>query len=146
MSGGSAVRIAHSPQRMPVQSIPTRRVGRVGSSNLSSPTENTSPSCTCDWDFLFVDASPGIRSCQMRHWVYIIYSDSRDRYYIGSSADPKGRLERHNSANRGYTASGQPWRIVYTEEHMNKTFALRRERQLKSWKNRGRLEALINQR
>ena len=116
----------------------------VGSSSLSPPTEHASPGHASDWDF-FVGAGPTTPR-SMSHWVYIIYSESRDRYYIGASMNPDARLHKHNCSHKGYTAVGKPWRIVYTEEHPSKTSALKRERQLKGWKNRERLEALIKRR
>ena len=109
----------------------------VGSSSLSPPTKHASPGHISDRDF-FVGATT-----IMQHWIYIIYSETRDRYNIGASADPTARLERHNNSRKGFTASGQPWRLVYSEAYSTKSEALKRERQLKSWKNRHRIEALI---
>ena len=77
--------------------------------------------------------------------VYIIYSRSLDRFYIGMSADVYGRLTRHNSARQGFTSKGQPWEIVYTESFSTKLEALQREKQLKGWKNRERLVSLISE-
>ena len=75
--------------------------------------------------------------------VYILYSSKLDKFYVGSSADVRGRLRRHNSHSKGFTATGRPWILVYTEEFTEKQEAETREKQLKSWKNRVRLEALI---
>jgi putative endonuclease len=76
------------------------------------------------------------------YYCYILYSDSIKKYYIGASSDPLGRLHRHNTANSGFTSKGQPWRIVYVEEYVDKVSAYRRERQLKSWKSRKMIEQL----
>jgi putative endonuclease len=75
--------------------------------------------------------------------VYILYSSKLDKYYIGYSADVVGRLRRHNSHSRGYTCAGKPWILVYSENYENKSDAEAREKQLKKWKNRTRLEDLI---
>ena len=75
--------------------------------------------------------------------VYILYSAKLDKYYIGSSADIIGRLRRHNSHSKGFTSTGRPWILAYSEEFAGKQEAVARERQLKMWKNRDRLEALI---
>ncbi len=75
--------------------------------------------------------------------VYILYSSKLDKYYIGSSADVFGRLRRHNSNSKGFTSTGRPWILVYTEVHANKHDAESREMQLKKWKNRTRIIALI---
>jgi len=76
--------------------------------------------------------------------VYILYSRKLDKFYVGSSADVSGRLRRHNSHSKGFTSAGRPWILLYTEEFAEKQEAETREKQLKRWKNRERLEALIN--
>ena len=75
--------------------------------------------------------------------VYILYSSKLDKYYIGSSADIADRLRRHNSHSKGFTSTGRPWILVYSEEFGEKQEAEAREKQLKRWKNRERLETLI---
>ncbi len=75
--------------------------------------------------------------------VYILYSEKIDKYYIGFSSDVQDRLRKHNNASKGFTNTGRPWIIVYTESFDNKKDAENRENQLKRWKNRTRLEALI---
>jgi putative endonuclease len=76
--------------------------------------------------------------------VYILYSHRLDKYYIGSTSDLEGRLHRHHTANHGFTSTGKPWILVFTESHISKTEALKRENQLKAWKNKDRIKALIN--
>ena len=75
--------------------------------------------------------------------VYILYSSKLDKYYIGYSADVADRLRRHNNHSRGFTNAGKPWVLVYTEDYENKSEAEAREKQLKKWKNKERLEMLI---
>lgn len=77
------------------------------------------------------------------YYCYILYSLKLDKYYIGSTADPDGRLQRHNTSKKGFTSAGKPWVIKYTEQFVTKELALKREMQLKSWKNRQKLEELI---
>ena len=79
----------------------------------------------------------------MQYFVYILYSEKLDKYYIGSTGDLEDRLRKHNRSRSGFTATGKPWIIVYTEVLGNKTDALLREKQLKKWKNRDRIESLI---
>jgi len=78
--------------------------------------------------------------------VYILYSQKIDKYYIGYSSNVLDRLSKHNSKSKGFSNTGRPWIIVYTEEFVNKKDAMNRERQLKKWKNRDRLETLIKDR
>ncbi len=79
----------------------------------------------------------------MSFFTYILYSDSKDRYYIGSTEDVDLRLIRHNAGATPSTKPGRPWRIVYTEEHSSKTNALVRENYIKSMKSRKYIETLI---
>ncbi|HYM92583.1 MAG TPA: GIY-YIG nuclease family protein [Chitinophagaceae bacterium] len=81
----------------------------------------------------------------MHYYVYILYSEHLDLYYIGSAADPQERLVKHLSNHNGFTAKAKDWKICFIEKHPNKTEALKRETQLKKWKNRARIESLIAQ-
>jgi putative endonuclease len=75
--------------------------------------------------------------------VYIIYSESIDRFYIGSTSSLADRIYKHNNIHHGFTAAGKPWKLMYSESFHSKAEALIREKQLKSWKNKSRLQALI---
>ena len=77
------------------------------------------------------------------YYCYILYSEKLDKYYIGSTKDTDGRLRRHNSSNKGFTSTGKPWVMKYTEAFDDKSSAQKRELQLKSWKSRVALEDLI---
>jgi putative endonuclease len=79
----------------------------------------------------------------MAHFVYILYSVSLDLYYIGSSANPEERLKKHLSNHRGFTSKAKDWLICYTASFPDKTEALKRERQLKSWKSREKIRQLL---
>jgi putative endonuclease len=79
----------------------------------------------------------------MSHFVYILYSISKDRYYIGSCADIINRLQRHNAGATPSTKAGRPWKIVYKKEFDSKTEALKYENYLKRMKSRSMLETLI---
>ena len=76
--------------------------------------------------------------------VYIIYSKKIDKYYIGFSSNVQERLCYHNWNSKGFSNKGKPWVLVYSEPFNTKTEALLREKQLKNWKNRDRLEKLIS--
>lgn len=79
----------------------------------------------------------------MVHYVYILYSASLDLYYIGSSANPENRLKKHLANHKGFTARAKDWIICYKKEFLDKSDALKFEKQLKSWKNRTRIQQLI---
>ena len=80
------------------------------------------------------------------NYVYILYSRLLDRYYIGycgtSVAD---RLAKHLSNHKGYTGRAKDWIICYTESYSTRQEAYARERELKKWKSRRRIEELIAQ-
>ena len=75
--------------------------------------------------------------------VYILYSEKLDKYYIGYSSDVETRLRKHNNVSKGFTNTGRPWILIYTEDFKDKTSATAREKQIKNWINRLRIEDLI---
>jgi len=75
---------------------------------------------------------------------YILHSKSINKFYIGHTADPmEERLRKHNSNHDGFTGKANDWEIVYTEIFQDKLEAYAREREVKKWKSRKRMEALI---
>ncbi|HTH56889.1 MAG TPA: GIY-YIG nuclease family protein [Cyclobacteriaceae bacterium] len=69
--------------------------------------------------------------------VYVLYSASFDRIYVGYTSDLEDRLRSHNFlATKGYTTKFRPWTLVYTEPYATKPEALRREKELKSARGR----------
>ena len=77
------------------------------------------------------------------YFCYILYSSKLDKYYIGSTGNLEGRLQRHNTSNTGFTSTGKPWEIKYFETFETKSGAMKRELELKKWKNRILIEELI---
>ena len=76
--------------------------------------------------------------------LYILYSSILDRYYVGHTGDDlQERLRRHNSNHKGFTGKICDWIIVYTEAYPTKTAAYQREREIKSWKSRKKIEIII---
>ena len=77
---------------------------------------------------------------------YILYSELRDRYYIGYTGDIIAeRLRRHNSDHKGFTGRAGDWILKYSEQYNTKELAYKREREVKGWKSRGRIEFLIKE-
>ena len=73
----------------------------------------------------------------MSYFVYILYSEKIDKYYVGKTEDPKVRLEFHNSdLNRIWTKRGQPWEIVKLIEFENSTLSSKSERFIKKQRSR----------
>ncbi|HBB91737.1 MAG: hypothetical protein A2X22_10760 [Bacteroidetes bacterium GWF2_49_14] len=78
--------------------------------------------------------------------VYILYSASLDRYYIGQTNDLYGRLRRHVQSNQGFTSRGKPWELIYYEVWESRSAACHRELEIKGWKSRDRIIELIQAR
>jgi len=76
--------------------------------------------------------------------VYILKSQSSERFYIGSAADAEVRLAEHQRGQTQSTRGRGPWILVYREEFDTVVEARRRERQLKSWKSHRSIQELID--
>ena len=66
--------------------------------------------------------------------VYILYSESRNRFYTGSSRtdNPSERLKRHDGGYVTSTKSGRPWLLINVEFFKSYTEARKRELYLKT--------------
>lgn len=65
--------------------------------------------------------------------VYILYSTSYDKIYIGFSSNLISRFHSHNQfSNKGWTKRFRPWTVIYCEYFQEKSQAMSREKQLKS--------------
>jgi putative endonuclease len=80
----------------------------------------------------------------MDFYVYIIYSQSKERYYIGYTHDLDLRLIHHNEGWTKSTKSGIPWKLVYSEKFESRSQAMKREKEIKRMKSRQYIENLIN--
>jgi putative endonuclease len=73
-------------------------------------------------------------------FVYVLRSETSQCYYIGSTEDPWGRVSQHNLGMSKSTRAYRPWKLVYTEGFAERSEAVRRERQIKSWRNKTYME------
>ena len=82
----------------------------------------------------------------MQYYLYILYSEAYDKYYIGYTSDYEKRLELHNSSRfNTFTSKYRPWKIKALFKVGNsKTKALQLERFIKKQKSRSLLEKLID--
>jgi putative endonuclease len=73
--------------------------------------------------------------------VYILASDSRE-LYVGVTANLARRISQHRTAlkPKGYTAKHETRRLVYCEATQSVLAAIRREKQIKGWTRRRKLE------
>ena len=79
-------------------------------------------------------------------YLYILWSESRKRFYIGHSSDLDDRLLRHNSGRSKSTKGGLPWILVHSEEFETKQLAFASELEIKAWKSSLRVKELIGKR
>lgn len=75
--------------------------------------------------------------------VYILKSLKVRRYYVGVTSDTEERLIRHNQGRNSSTKPYRPWKVIYIEEFKFKSEALKRERQIKSYKGGEAFKKLI---
>ncbi len=79
----------------------------------------------------------------MAYAVYVLQSDRDGSFYIGHTARLDERLRRHNEGRSPYTKAKIPWRVVYQEEYLTRSQAVKREQELKSKKNRAHIEQVV---
>jgi len=70
----------------------------------------------------------------MKFLVYILYSESEYRFYIGHTQDLDNRMRQHNNGETKSIRFGVPWRIVWHAEFPSRSEAMRIENKIK---NRG---------
>ena len=77
--------------------------------------------------------------------TYILYTDSKDRYYVGHTSNIDDRLIRHNQGRSKSTKYGIPWRVLYTKDFETKSEAYTYEMYIKNQKSRIFIERLIKE-
>ena len=66
------------------------------------------------------------------YYVYILYSENHNRFYIGQTNDISNRLFRHNSGFEKSTAPYKPWTLVGSIEKHSRSEAMILEKKLKN--------------
>jgi len=77
------------------------------------------------------------------YFVYILKSLRDNKYYIGSTSNVEARLAYHNAGRQRSTKHRIPFELVYKEEYPTKEEALRREKQIKSYKGGEAFKKLV---
>jgi putative endonuclease len=82
----------------------------------------------------------------MNFYIYLLYSESSDKYYAGYSNNPLKRFAEHNNSEHStYTAKHRPWQLkAVFLVGTNEAEAIKIERFIKQQKSRTLLERLIN--
>jgi putative endonuclease len=82
----------------------------------------------------------------MTFFLYILFSQSTDRYYVGHSEDPNRRLSEHNFGEyHKSTTPGRPWELkaVFSIQG-TRGEAMKVEAYIKKQKSRKLIERLID--
>lgn len=78
------------------------------------------------------------------YFVYIIECKDKS-FYTGITNDLMRRFNEHKNGIGGhYTSSKKVERIVYTEEHPDRSSALRREAQIKRWRREKKVKLILS--
>jgi putative endonuclease len=77
------------------------------------------------------------------HFVYILYSLGRKKFYIGETVNLKARLAQHNAGKVKSTRSFVPWHMVWSCEKGSRKEALILEKKLKNLGSQARVIAFI---
>ena len=65
-------------------------------------------------------------------FVYILFSNTFGKYYVGMTNDLNRRLNQHNSNQVNSTKAFSPWTIFHSESFETRIEAREREKYLKS--------------
>ncbi len=81
------------------------------------------------------------------HYLYIIYSKTADKFYIGETHNLEERLQKHNehSYNNSFTKIASDWKLVLQFNCINRDNALFLEQFIKRMKSRKFIEKIIAQ-
>ena len=78
-----------------------------------------------------------------KYFVYILASKRNGTLYIGITNDLIQRVYEHKSCiYEGFTKKYGVHYLVYFEEHCNIDQAIKREKQLKEWKRKWKIELI----
>ena len=79
------------------------------------------------------------------HFLYILYSSSIDKYYVGETPDLSIRVKQHNSHyfNKSFTKAASDWKVALYLECASKEEAVYLEKFVKRMKSRQFIEKVI---
>ena len=80
----------------------------------------------------------------MTYYVYIIYSETINQYYVGQTQNIEERLQQHRNSRSKSTKKANDWVLVYSEIFPSRADAVKRESEIKKMKSRKYIEGLIN--
>jgi putative endonuclease len=63
--------------------------------------------------------------------VYILFSETSQKYYTGQTQDFENRIVEHNSGETKSIKSGIPWLVVWKDEVATRSDAVQLEKKIK---------------
>jgi len=77
-------------------------------------------------------------------YVYILYSQRVDSFYVGQTLNISQRIQEHNSKfyNNSSTAKANDWELFFSIECISRNQSILIERHIKSMRNRKYYESL----
>lgn len=78
------------------------------------------------------------------HFVYILKSQAKQRFYIGCTKDLSKRIKEHNSGKTSYKARYAPWELVCFREFEHQLEAYQCEKLIKSYKGGNSFKKIIS--
>jgi putative endonuclease len=67
----------------------------------------------------------------MDFYVYILWSEQLQKYYVGSTNDLDKRLTQHNAGHSKFTSTGAPWLFIWSSNCLDRTHAFNLEHKIK---------------
>ncbi len=78
------------------------------------------------------------------HYLYIIHSETVDKFYVGVTEDVNRRLFEHNNSERNlFTAKYRPWTLAAVFECENVTVARKAENFIKKQKSKVLIKKIV---
>ncbi|MEX2593366.1 MAG: GIY-YIG nuclease family protein [Anditalea sp.] len=79
-------------------------------------------------------------------YVYILYSKSLDKFYIGQTSSVESRLQFHNDVKRNkiWTKRGIPWEIKTFIKFPSRSEAISAETFIKKQRSRKTIQSIID--
>jgi len=78
-------------------------------------------------------------------WVYIL-QNAKGRFYTVHSDDLINCVANHNRGDKTlgeFTRKNGPWVLAWSEQNAERSSAMRREHQIKSWKSAKRIQTIL---
>ncbi len=79
----------------------------------------------------------------MEYYVYILFSDKFDKYYIGQTNSLNDRLRKHNNGKVLSTKPYIPYKMVWSCSTPSRQESMQLEKKLKNLKSKVRLKKFI---